>query len=257
MSNVKTKVQPVLGPPSDADIARVSLYEFMPYGAPELLDVAQKYMLRSIYLGVGAILLIFVGMFVTNLIIAQQEKAIPVVQMQVSDLAAPPPLSQDAPPPQVQVSAAAAPPAAAIPVPVPDAEAPQEQTIMSQDELQSSTPGVSDEGNGQQIVVAPPSDDDMPKFGDYVYVEELPEAVTRIPPNYPDMAREAGVDGTVMVQALVGKDGRVRDVRVVKSIPMLDDAAKAAVRQWVFKPALSTNKPVAVWVGVPVKFSLH
>jgi protein TonB len=211
------------------------------------MDVASKYMFRATYLGVGFILAIFLGMFVTNLIIAQQEKAIPVVQMQVSDLAAPPPLSQDTPPPQVQVSPAAAPPAAAIPVPVPDAEAPQEQTIMSQDELQTSTPGVAEEGNGQQIVVAPPSDDDMPKFGDYVYVEELPEAVDRVPPAYPDMAREAGVDGTVMVQALVGKDGKVRDVRVVKSIPMLDDAAKAAVRQWVFEPALSDDKPVAVW----------
>jgi len=85
----------------------------------------------------------------------------------------------------------------------------------------------------------------------------LPEPVTRVSPVYPDLAREAGVDGTVNVQALVGKDGKVKDVRVVKSIPMLDEAAKAAVRQWVFKPALSNNKPVAVWVGVPVKFSLH
>jgi protein TonB len=176
--------------------------------------------------------------------------------MQVSDLAAPPPLSQDTPPPQVQVTPAAAPPAAAIPVPVPDAEAPQEQTIMSQEEIATSTPGVAEQGDGQQIVVAP-SEDELPKFGDYVYVEELPEAVTRVPPSYPDLAREAGVDGTVMVQALVGKDGKVKDVRVVKSIPMLDEAAKSAVRQWVFKPALSNNKPVAVWVGVPVKFSLH
>ena len=234
----------------------VSLYQFMPYGAPELMEVAKRYMFRATLIGIGSIISVFVIMFVTNLIIAQQQKAIPVVQMQVSDLAAPPPLSQDTPPPQVQVAPAAAPPAAAIPVPVPDAEAPQEQTIMSQEEIATATPGVSEEGNGQQIVVAP-NEDELPKFGDYVYVEELPEAVTRIPPSYPDLAREAGVDGTVMVQALVGKDGKVKDVRVVKSIPMLDDAAKAAVRQWVFKPALSNNKPVAVWVGVPVKFSLH
>jgi len=179
-----------------------------------------------------------------------------VVQMQVSDLAAPPPLSQDTPPPQVQVAPAAIQPAAAIPVPVPDAEAPPEQTIMSQEELQTSTPGVADQGDGQQIVVAP-SDDDLPRFGDYVYVEELPEPVTKVQPAYPDLAREAGVDGTVNVQALVGKDGKVKDVRVVKSIPMLDESAKAAVRQWVFKPALSNNKPVAVWVGVPIHFSLH
>jgi len=43
----------------------------------------------------------------------------------------------------------------------------------------------------------------------------------------------------------------------LKSIPMLDAAAIAAVKQWVFKPALSNNKPVAVWVAVPVKFTLN
>jgi protein TonB len=234
---------------------RPSLYEFMPYGAPELMEVAKRYMFRATWIGIGSIAMVFVLMFVVNLIVAAQQRAIPVVQMQVSDLAAPPPLTQDAPPPQVQVAPAVAPPAAAIPVPVPDAEAPPEQTIMSQEELQTSTPGVAEQGDGQQIVVAP--SEELPKFGDYVYVEELPEAVTKVTPTYPDLAREAGVDGTVMVQALVGKDGKVKDVRVVKSIPMLDESAKAAVRQWVFKPALSNNKPVAVWVGVPVKFSLH
>src|SRR5262249_13979744 len=242
------------GKPNTAET--VSLYEFMPYGAPELMEVAKRYMFRATWIGIGSIVAVFLLMFVTNLIIAAQQKAIPVVQMQVSDLAAPPPLTQDTPPPQVQVAPAVAPPAAAIPVPVPDAEAPPEQTIMSQEELQTSTPGVAEQGDGQQIVVAP-SEEELPKFGEYVYVEELPEAITRPQPVYPDLAREAGVDGIVQLQALVGKDGKVKDVKVMKSIPMLDDAAVQAVKQWVFKPALSNNKPVAVWVGVPVKFSLR
>jgi protein TonB len=148
-----------------------------------------------------------------------------------------------------------APPTAAAPVPVPDAEAPPEQKIASQEDLAQSTPGVSSDGD-QQIQVAPPSDDE-PAFGTYVYAEELPEVITKVNPVYPEMAREANVDGTVMIQALVGKDGKVHDVRVVKSIPLLDKAADDAVRQWIFKPALANNKPVAVWVGVPVRFSLH
>lgn len=241
----------------NSDRAAVTLYEFMPYGAPELMEVAKKYMFRATLAGMATIIAVMGTMGITNYIIAKQQEAIPVVQMQVSDLAAPPPLTNDTPPEQVAVAPAAAPPAAAIPVPVPDAEAPPEQTIMSQEELSAATPGVNTEGDGNQIVVAPPSTDDTPKFGEYVYVEELPEAVTRVPPVYPDLAREAGVDGTVQVQALVGKDGKVREVRVTKSIPMLDEAAKNAVKQWVFKPALSNNKPVAVWVAVPVKFSLH
>ena len=99
--------------------------------------------------------------------------------------------------------------------------------------------------------------DGLPTFGDYVYVEELPEPIERLSPDYPDWARKKGVEGVVMIQALVGRDGLVKDVRVVKSIPDLDDYAKAAVKQWRFKPALSKGSPVAVWVAVPVKFSLH
>lgn len=240
-----------------ANQERISLYEFMPYGAPELMEVARRYMFRATITGIGVIIGVFLCFFTVNYILAMQERAIPVVQMQVSDLAAPPPLTQDAPPPQVQVTTPVAPPAAAIPVPVPDAQAPQEQTIMTQEEMQQSTPSVSDQGDGKQMVVAPPTEDELPKYGEYVYVEELPEAISRPAPAYPDLAREAGVDGTVMLQALVDKTGKVKDVRVVKSIPMLDDAAKAAVLTWVFKPALSNNKPVAVWVAVPVKFTLH
>jgi len=102
---------------------------------------------------------------------------------------------------------------------------------------------------------APPTD--LPPFGQYVYVEVLPEAVTHPAPAYPTIAREAGVDGTVMVQVLVGTDGLVKDTRIVKSIPMLDGAARDCAIQYVFKPALSHDKPVAVWVAVPVKFALH
>jgi protein TonB len=106
-----------------------------------------------------------------------------------------------------------------------------------------------------QVVIAP--DSSLPRFGDYVYVEELPEAITRVPPSYPDEARKHGIQGTVMGQCLVLRDGTVGDVRIVKSIPGLDEAAMACLRQWRFKPALAKGQPVVVWVGVPVKFSLH
>ena len=90
-----------------------------------------------------------------------------------------------------------------------------------------------------------------------IYVKELPEVLHKVAPEYPAAARAAGVDGMVMVQALVKKDGSVGEVRVVKSIPALDEAAMACVRKWKFKPATDGSKPVPVWVGVPIKFSLH
>lgn len=93
--------------------------------------------------------------------------------------------------------------------------------------------------------------------GGYVYVDDLPDAILRVSPSYPDLAREAGVQGTVMVQAHVCACGEVSETRIVQSISMLDSAAAGAVRQWIFKPGLSAGEPVAVWVSVPVKFSLH
>ena len=97
----------------------------------------------------------------------------------------------------------------------------------------------------------------LPSFGEYVFVEELPEALYRVAPAYPEPARTSGVEGTVMVAALVCSSGQVIDTALIRSIPLLDEAAKEAVRHWVFTPAKANGEPIAVWVDVPVKFSLH
>jgi TonB family protein len=91
----------------------------------------------------------------------------------------------------------------------------------------------------------------------WVHVEELPDAQLRVAPEYPSDARKKGVEGTVMVQALVAKNGHVEDACIAKSIPDLDKAALRAVIHWEFKPAKSGGQPIAVWVAVPVKFSLR
>ena len=100
----------------------------------------------------------------------------------------------------------------------------------------------------------PPDKNRSPAYGEYVYVEELPEAIHKATAVTPKEARDAGVSGVVMVQALVGADGRVKDAKVVKSIPMLDAAAVEAVRQWTFKPARTKGQPVEVWVAIPIRF---
>jgi protein TonB len=234
---------------------QVSLYEFMPYGAPELLEVQKKHMSRATAVATGAAVALFLGTLgVTAFINSRPEETAEIV-VPFRELQAPPPLTQNEPPPQVAITQPVTPPTVGVAVPVPDAEAPPEQTIASQEEIVATNPGAS-AGEGD-LIVQPPAEDALPAFGEYVYYDELPEVITKVPPTYPDLAREASVDGTVLIQALVGKDGKVRDTKIVKSIPMLDAAAVNAVKQWVFKPALSNNKPVAVWVAVPVKFSLH
>ena len=93
--------------------------------------------------------------------------------------------------------------------------------------------------------------------GARAHVEELPVALVKVPPEYPDVAREAGVSGTVWVKALVGKGGTVRDVVVEAGPPILYDSTLDAVWQWTFKPARLDGVPLDVWVAFPVKYSLH
>ena len=83
----------------------------------------------------------------------------------------------------------------------------QEQTIATQEELSQTIGTGETAGTGDSLVIAPPSDA-LPQFGEYVYVEELPEAITKVSPEYPDIARQSSMEGTVVVQALVGRVSR-------------------------------------------------
>ena len=96
--------------------------------------------------------------------------------------------------------------------------------------------------------------DGAPDPNAFVAVDDPAEPIYTVKAPYPELARQAGVEGTVVVQALVGTDGRVRETRVVKSIPMLNGAAQEAVRQWRFRPAAEAGAPVATWVSIPMAF---
>src|SRR6188474_2361612 len=111
------------------------LYEFMPYGAPELREVARKYMVRGVAVASAGWIIVYMLSFGTNFLLAHRPHETSVVVVPYRELAAPPPLTQNAPPPQVSVATPVAPPTAAVPVPVPEAEAPPEQTIASQQEI--------------------------------------------------------------------------------------------------------------------------
>jgi protein TonB len=100
----------------------------------------------------------------------------------------------------------------------------------------------------------PPASGRRPEPGEYVYVDELPEAILKVDPPYPEEARRAGIEGDVLMQVLVLEDGSVGDWRIVQSIPALDEAAVVCIRQWRFKPALSKGVPTAVWVVTPIRF---
>jgi protein TonB len=83
-----------------------------------------------------------------------------------------------------------------------------------------------------------------------------PEKVRDVPPVYPPMAQAARVEGVVIIEAVIGTTGDVQNARVLKSVPLLDEAALTAVRQWKFTPTLLNGLPVPVIYTVTVRFAL-
>lgn len=96
-----------------------------------------------------------------------------------------------------------------------------------------------------------------PKF---VVHEEEPIPIKKVRPEYSQFAKNAGIEGEVIVRAEVFEEGNVGAVEIVKSLQSgpggLDEAALQAVKQWKFIPAKNQGKPVAVWVTFPIKFQL-
>jgi TonB family protein len=84
-----------------------------------------------------------------------------------------------------------------------------------------------------------------------------PRKVKDVPPEYPASARNAKVQGVVILEATVGADGSVEDVRPLRSIPLLDQAAIDAVKQWQYEPTLLNGQPISVIMTVTVNFSLR
>ena len=104
---------------------------------------------------------------------------------------------------------------------------------------------------------AGPAQGHLPAPDEYVPTDSLPEVIHIVAPSYPDSARAHGVQGLVVVAALVCASGEVIDAYVLESIPELDDAAELALRQWIFRPAMTDGVPVAVWVVTQFRFSIH
>ena len=77
-------------------------------------------------------------------------------------------------------------------------------------------------------------------------------------PQYTEIARKARIQGIVIVQATIDKEGNVTDAKVLKGLPMgLDQEALNAVRKWKFEPATLNGKPVAVYYNLTINFTLQ
>jgi TonB family protein len=85
---------------------------------------------------------------------------------------------------------------------------------------------------------------------------KAPERVVHVAPVYPVAARAAHVEGIVIIEATIDEQGNVTQTRLLRSIPLLDDAAVAAVQRWKFSPTLLNGVPVPIVMTVTVHFTL-
>lgn len=232
-----------------------------PYGRVEVKQALHKNFVRGMTISI-AIHAAIIGSYYTVQYLGSDDDNAPMVNVKIlkySELGPPPSISNVPPPPAVGVEALVK-PTVGMPVPVPDAEVSAEQTLATQQELSSQpSPALEQlEGGDVQISQDIQIDSDAePGMDEFIPVEKAPQIVKKVIPVYPDMARRAGLEGTVWVKILVDKDGKPKKAAVIKSTTeIFNDPAVEAAMQFLFTPAVMNNGPVKVWVSVPFRFKL-
>lgn len=117
-----------------------------------------------------------------------------------------------------------------------------------------------DAGTLSTDVPAPPPPPPPPPAAPTVRAAQLPEQPRKLVdarPVYPEVARSARIEGTVILEAVLDTSGRVTELRVLRSVPMLDQAALDAVRQWRYSPTIYYGRRVSVLMTITVRFTLQ
>jgi len=118
--------------------------------------------------------------------------------------------------------------------------------------------GENSKGPGQQLT--PPSVNAAKAQSppaDFIAVDKEPTVIKKVEPDYPELAKKAGLEGKVWVKIWVDIDGNAKQVEILKSdSDVFNQACIDAAKQFLFTPAYLKDKPVGVWVSVPFKFKL-
>jgi protein TonB len=116
----------------------------------------------------------------------------------------------------------------------------------------------------QREELAPPTTDlgaerGVPTLGEPIRIGgaiESPRRLKNVAPVYPELAKQARVQGVVVLECTISPEGQVTAVKVLRGIPLLDEAAVAAVRQWVYTPTVLNGVAVPVIMTVTVNFKI-
>jgi periplasmic protein TonB len=104
--------------------------------------------------------------------------------------------------------------------------------------------------------VVPAASQPAPVPGVATNVEQHQRLAEAIPPSYPALAQHMNVQGSVVLQALIGADGRIQNLRVTSGPQILATAAQQAVREWQFKPVYQNGQPVETRATITVNFTI-
>ncbi len=100
-----------------------------------------------------------------------------------------------------------------------------------------------------------PKDDSVYNYG---MVQVKPRLIKKVLPEYPELARKAGIEGTVLLEIVIDTTGHVKSVKVKKSSnEIFNAAAVEAVKRFVFTPAMQNDRKVSVSLVIPIKFQLE
>lgn len=228
------------------------------YGAAELKSFYQKYWTIGFGLAVAIHFVLIGSYYAVALLKGEEPPTIQVRLMKLSELGPPPSIANNNVPPPVSVSAQQVKPTIGAPVPVPDAEVSPDQTIATQQQMSDQPAPVMEGSGGEGVQVQQDIkiEDDSPP-ADFVPVEKEPVVVKKVEPKYPELAMRAGLEGKVWVKIWVDKEGKPKQVVILKSdAEIFNEPAVEAAKQFLFTPAYMNNGPVSVWVSVPFKFKL-
>lgn len=227
------------------------------YGAFELKKSYQKNLGKGLLIAALLHLAVIGGFFLYNILSKEEVIATTRVIKSLAELGPPPSLTQQEKPQVVVAMPQVAPPSVGTPKPVPDEEV-VEVEFATQKQLEETVPAPVSEGD--QVAINIPVEELFPERGEFVPVEVEPQVINKVPPVYPELARKAQVEGIVFLDILVDKEGKVRDVQILKPSRTnvgFEEAAVEAVKKWTFSPAIQNGKPVAVWMTQPVKFEVR
>lgn len=211
------------------------------------------------------------GLGISVIIHAMCIMGLSLVGSQLDVLKLPPkgPVWVDPPPfgwtpvPAIPKGSVAAPPSRGkegIPIPVP--EVPIETTIPTPGEM---NPGIGIPGEGGGETTGGEGGSDFPgepadprPDEDFILVEKDPVLIRSVIPKYSEIALRAGLEGKVWLKIWVDREGKPREVRLIKSDnDIFNEAAIEAAKQFLFTPAVMNNGAVSVWVSLPFRFKLN